>query len=86
MPIMFLQALGSSYTKDVYKYQLVKFLSWNKTEDYENLLNGDEKTIQRNLEDYLIYLKDKFSPNYILSILAPNELFYTMNEVNLNTK
>ena len=84
--IMFLQALGSNYTKEVYKYQLDRFLAWNKTKDYDDLLKGDEKAIQRNLEDYLIYLKDKFSPNYIPSILAPIELFYTMNEVNLNTK
>jgi len=83
---MFLQALGSEHTKKAYKYQLDKFLAWNKTKDYDNLLKADDKAINRSLEDYLIHLKDKFSANYIPSIIAPVELFYTMNEVNLNTK
>jgi len=84
--VMFLQALGSDSTKEIYKHQLDRFLAWNKTNDYDDLLKADEKSIQRNLEDYLIYLKDNFSANYIPSIIAPIELFYIMNEVNLNTK
>ncbi|WP_299290540.1 tyrosine-type recombinase/integrase [Nitrosopumilus sp.] len=84
--VMFLQALGSPVTRENYKYQLDRFMEWNKTHDYDDLLKADEKTLQRNLEDYLIYLKDNFSPNYIPSIMQPVELFYTMNDVNLNTK
>ena len=91
--VMFLQALGSPITRENYKYQLDRFLKWNKTTDYDKLLIRDPKTgqiddksIQRNLEDYLIYLKDRYSPNYIPSIVAPVELFYVMNESNLNTK
>ena len=84
--VMFLQALGSPVTRENYKYQLDRFMKWNNLTDYDDLLKADEKSIQRNLEDYLIYLKDKYSPNYIPSIVAPVELFYTMNEVNMNTK
>jgi len=83
---IFLQALGSDVTKENYQYQLNRFLAWNKLKNYDDLLKADEKSIQRNLEDYLIYLKDKYSPNYIPSIIAPVELFYTMNEINLNSK
>jgi len=83
---MFLQALGSDVTKENYKWQLDQFMKWNKLTDYDDLLKADEKSIQRNLEDYLIYLKDRKSPNYIPSIITPVELFYTMNEINLNTK
>lgn len=61
-------------------------MEWNKLTDYEDLLKADEKSIQRNLEDYLIYLKGKYSPNYIPSIIAPIELFYVMNDVNINSK
>jgi len=82
--VMFLQALGAESTKEIYKLQLDRFLEWNKTKDYDDLLKADEKSIQRNLEDYLIYLKDHFSANYIPSIMAPVELFYIMNDVNLN--
>jgi len=28
-------------------------MEWNKTKDYDDLLKADEKSIQRNLEDYL---------------------------------
>ena len=84
--VMFMQAIGSPHTREIYKYHLDKFMVWNKTEDYDDLLKADEKSIQRNLEDYLIHLKDKYSPNYIPSIIAPVELFYTMNDVNLNSK
>ena len=91
--VMFLQALGSPVTRENYKYQLDRFMKWNKTSDYDALIFRDSKTgeidnntIQRNLEDYLIYLKDRYSANYIPSIMAPVELFYVMNESNLNTK
>jgi len=83
---LFYQALGSKVTHKNYKWQLDRFMAWNKLIDYDDLLKADEKSIQRNLEDYLIYLKDRFSPNYIPSIMAPVELFYVMNEKNLNTK
>jgi len=82
---IFLQAIAPT-TQKQYKIKLDKFLEWNGLTDYDDLLKADEKSIQRKLEDYLIYLKGKYSPNYIPSILAPVELFYVMNDVNLNTK
>jgi len=83
---IFYQALGSKVTQKNYKWQLDRFVEWNKLTDYDDLLKADDKSIQRNLEDYLIHCKRKFSPNYIPSIIAPVELFYVMNEKNLNTK
>jgi len=83
---IFLQAIESKNSHEVYVYHLSQFLKWNKTDDYDDLLKADEKSIQRNLEDYLMYLKPKFSPNYIPNMIFPIELFYTMNDVNLNSK
>lgn len=82
---MFLQAIGKE-TRKVYLYQLDQFVKWSKVKDYDALLTQDEKSIQRNLEDYLIHLKEIHSPNYIPSIIAPVELFFTMNDVNINSK
>ncbi len=82
---IFLQAIAPTTQKN-YKINLDKFLEWNKLTDYDDLLKADEKSIQRNLEDYLIYCKGKFTPNYIPSIIAPVELFYTTNYKNLNSK
>ena len=76
---IFLQALGSKKTHKNYLYHLDNFLAWNKLTDYDDLLKADDKAIQRNLEDYLIDLKGSKSANYIPSMIAPIELFYTMN-------
>jgi len=82
---VFLQAIAPT-TQKQYKIMLEKFLKWNKLKNYDELLKADEKSIQRNLEDYLIYVKGKYSPNYIPSLISPLELFYTMNDVNFNSK
>ena len=79
---LFHNALGSEKTYVNYKWQLDKFLAWNKLTDYDDLLKADDKSIQRLLEDYLMYLKESKSANYIPSIMAPVELFYTMNGKN----
>jgi len=79
---MFKNGLGSEKTYVNYKWQLDRFLEWNKLTNYEDLLKADDKSIQRLLEDYLMYLKKNNSANYIPSIMAPVELFYTMNGKN----
>ena len=65
---LFHNALGSEKTYVNYKWQLDQFLAWNKLEHFEDLLKTDDKSIQRLLEDYLIYLKENNSANYIPSI------------------
>jgi len=57
---IFYQALGSEVTQKNYKWQLDRFMEWNKLTDYDDLLKADDKSIQRNLEDYLIHCKRKF--------------------------
>ena len=87
--LLFTNAIRSEHTKKGYIYELDRFLKWNKikTGNYQALLEADEKAIQRNLEDYLIYLKELGnSPNYIPKMFSPLELFYMMNEINLNTR
>ena len=83
---IFIQAIGSTVTQKKYKYELDRFMKWTGVTEYSDLLKADEKSIQRNLEDYLIYLKDICTPNYIPSRMAPVELFYMMNDINLNNK
>ncbi len=86
---LFLNAIGSKVTQKNYLYELDRFVKWNKikTGNYDDLLKADDKAIQRNLEDYLIFLKGRnLSPNTIPPTLAPIELFYLMNEININSK
>ena len=55
---LFLSAIKSEHTKEIYVYHLERFLTWNKDcNDYDDLLKADEKAIQTKLEDYVMYLK-----------------------------
>ncbi|MCH7649222.1 MAG: site-specific integrase [Thaumarchaeota archaeon] len=84
---LFLSAIKSKETMKIYKYHLERFLTWNKDcRDYDDLLKADDKSIQTKLENYVMYLREKFSPNYIPTIFKPVELFYVMNKVNINSK
>ena len=83
---MLSQTIGSPETVKKYRYELDGFMKWNGLDEYGDLLKADEKSIQRNSEDYLILLRATKSPNYVPSIVAPVELFYVMNDINLNSK
>ena len=84
---LFLSAIKSEHTKEIYVYHLERFLTWNKDcKDYDDLLKADEKSIQRKLEDYVMYLKLNFSPNYIPTVFKPVELFNTPTLITTTPK
>ncbi len=84
--LLFEQAIKSKITKKSYLYQLEKFRQWAKIKDFNGLLQAPQKDIQILLEDYVMYLKNIVSPNSIPIYFAPIELFYVMNDINLNFK
>ena len=84
--LLFEQAIKSEATKKAYQYQLNKFRTWAKIKNYDGLLQAPQKQIQEMLEDYVMYLKKTVSANSIPIYFAPIELFYVMNDVNLNFK
>ena len=84
--LIFEQAIKSESTKKTYRYQLNKFKEWTKIKDFDGLFQAPQKDIQILLEDYVMYLKKTISPNSIPIYFAPIELFYVMNDVNLNFK
>lgn len=84
--LIFEQAIKSEITKKTYRYQLNKFKEWAKIKNYDGLLEAPHKDIQILLEDYVMYLKKNISPNSIPIYFAPIELFYVMNDVNVNFK
>ncbi|MDP3779714.1 MAG: hypothetical protein Q8Q69_00785 [Nitrosopumilaceae archaeon] len=83
---LFENAIKSEITRKGYRYQLDKFLEWSKIKDFDSLLEAPEKNIQELLEDYIMYLKKKVSPNTVPVYFAPIELFFTMNDVDTNYK
>ena len=82
--LIFKESIQSPNTKITYLYLLEKFKHWTGVKSYDDLLKADEKSIQRKVEDYVIHLKTKVSPNSFSSQLAPVILFYKLNDVNLN--
>jgi len=82
--IIFEESIKSEETKKNYLLMLTKFRKWANVEDFDDLLKADEKSIQRLIEDYVISLKGKISPNTFNTQLAPVILFYELNEITLN--
>lgn len=84
--LLFEQAIKSESTRKTYLYQLTKFREWAEIKDCNGLLQAPQKDIQILLEDYVMYLKKTISPNSVPIYFAPLELFYVMNDVNVNFK
>jgi len=79
-------AIKTEATREAYLYQLKKFRQWTKIKDFDSLLQAPQKQIQELLEDYVMYLKKKVSPNSVPIYYAPIELFFVMNDVAINYK
>jgi len=82
--LIFEESIKSDETKKAYFFALEKFRKFANVGNYDDLLKADEKSIQRLLEDFVISLKGKISPNTFNTQLAPVFLFYQMNDVNIN--
>jgi len=61
-------------------------LTFLKLKDADDLLQLKDSFLQEVTEDYLFHLKNTVSPNSIPLYLAPLELFFAMNDKNLNWK
>ena len=81
---IFEHSIRSDQTRETYKYMLEKFRKWATVNNLDELLQADQKSIQRLIEDYVMYLKGKISPNSFTPQLAPVILFFQVNDINLN--
>ena len=84
--ILFESAIKSEITKFSYKRELEKFLQWTRIKESDGLLRLKDSQLQVMLEDYLFYLKSKVSPNSINTMFAPLQLFFEMNDREINFK
>jgi hypothetical protein len=57
--------MKSDLTKKVYLQSLNYFREYCKVKDFDSLLDIPPKKLQMLIEDYVIYLKGKISPNSI---------------------
>jgi len=60
--ILFEHSIKSDHTRDSYLRGMKKFMRFVGVENFEQLLQSDQKAIQEKVEDYVIYLKGKINP------------------------
>ena len=56
---VFEQSLSSAVTRQNYLERLQAFMKFIEIADYDRLIKIDPKLLQRNVEDYVFYLKKK---------------------------
>jgi len=83
---IFLHCLKSDYTKKVYLRNLEYFMRFCRVKDFDVLLDIEPKSLQMKIEDYMIYLKGKVSPNSVPTLYWPIQAFFEINDVMINWK
>ena len=84
----FINTCRSATTKKSYKKSLEYFMRFLKVEDWDKLLESDPKTIQKNICDYIVFMRSKnLAPKSIAFYVAAIRKFYDMNDIiTLNWK
>lgn len=83
---IFESSIKSDYSRKQYRYQLDRFISHYKLRDYDSILKVDPKQLQIMIEDYILHLKTKLSPNSFDTPIAALQLFLELNDIMLNFK
>jgi len=81
---IFLEAIKTYSTKQNYLYWLRRYLRHSGKASYDDLIKDEPKTIQKNLEDYVMFLKEIHSSSMIKVNFSALFLFFEMNDVILN--
>ena len=82
--MIFENSIKSEHTKITYLRSMKKFKHFVGVNTLDELLYGGSQVIQETVEDYVISLKNKISPNSFTTMLSPVFLFYDLNDVILN--
>jgi len=84
--LLFQNATKSESTYKSYLYNLDRFRKHFKIKSFDGLLEIDSKKINEMIEDWLMYLRKKVSPNSIPTMYYGIELFFAMNDITINSK
>lgn len=82
---LFESATKSKVTFKIYLYNLKRFMQFCNISNFDNLLKIDSKLLNQKIEDWLMDLRSKVSPNSIPTMYYGLELFFAMNDVVINT-
>src|SRR5438309_6143186 len=79
-------ATRSKATFKTYSYNLRKFRDFCCVKEYDDLLKLEPPKINQLLEDWIMELKETYSPNSIPTMYYGIKLFFSMNDVTINMK
>ena len=79
-------ATKSPVTFKTYLANLERFRKFCNVENYDDLLKIRSAKINQLIEDWIMDLKEKMSPNSIPTMYYGVELFFSMNDVTINGK
>lgn len=84
--LLFENSLKSEHTREKYLYYLNQFKDFYKLKDYDSMLTIEIKQLQIMVEDYVMMLKKKISPNSVNTYMAGIQAFFETNDVELRWK
>ena len=82
--LIFQNSLRSKESVKGYTYLLQMFMKHYKIFDYDSVVSIEKKKLQTMIEDYVMMLKDKVSPNTIATYVNPIKTFLESNDIDLN--
>jgi len=82
---LFESATKSKITYKIYLYNLKRFMKFCDIFEFDDLLKIDSKLLNQKIEDWLMNLRTKVSPNSVPTMYYGLELFFAMNDVVINT-
>jgi len=84
--LLFENSIKSEATKIEYMKNLNRFKDFYKLKDYDSILGIPHKKLQEMIEDYVMAMKSKISPNTIPTRVYPLQAFFEINDVDIKWK
>jgi len=81
--LLFENGIKSEATKVEYLKNLNRFKDFYKLKDYDSILGIDGRKLQEMVEDYVMDMKTKLSPNTIPTRIYPLQAFFEINDIDL---
>jgi len=81
--LLFQNTLKSDVTVKQYTWYLDKFIEFYKLKDHDSLTKIEPRKFQEMIEDYIMDLKKRYSPNSIPMFYYPLQSFCEANEIDL---
>ena len=81
----YLSGFNTKATRKTYEANFKKFVEFGKYESYDIIITKDPKTLQQEVKDFIIYLKEKSNRHSTMkNNLCAIKLFFDTNDIELN--